>query len=97
MRIISGQSLSDIAVQEDGNVSTVLEWALKNNKSITEKLVPGNVLENPKSDLKDIGISQYFNGITKKISTGITNENYAVIIPDDGIGAMIIEDTFIVR
>lgn len=29
MRVISGQSLSDIAVQEDGNIETVFEWALK--------------------------------------------------------------------
>jgi hypothetical protein len=97
MIIISGQSLSDISVQEDGNIETVFEWALKNNVSITEKLSPGNVLETPNSDLKDLAISQFFNGIKKKISTGITNENSAVIIPDEGIGAMVIEDSFIVR
>ncbi|SHH75307.1 hypothetical protein [Flavobacterium johnsoniae] len=97
MKIISGQSLSDIAVQEDGNIETIFEWALKNNKSLTEKLTPGESLDNPNSSLVDNGISDYFKGIKKKVSTGLTNENLSIVIPDDGIGAMIIEETFIIR
>lgn len=97
MRIISGQSLSDIAIQEDGNIETVFEWAVKNEKSITEKLDPGEQLLSPESGLKNIGISDFFKGIKKKVSTGLTNEDTIIIVPDDGIGAMIIQDTFIVR
>lgn len=96
MRVISGQSLSDIAVQEDGNIETVFEWALKNGKSITEKLVPGELLVNPNSELKDKPLSEYFKGVQKKIATGITKQNFELIVADEGIGAMIIESTFIV-
>lgn len=97
MIIISGQSLCDVAVQEDGTVESVFEWALKNGKSLTEKLAPGERLINPESELKNTGISEHFKGIQKKISTGLTMENLAVIVPDEGIGAMIIEESFIVR
>lgn len=96
MRVISGQSLSDIAVQEDGNIETVFEWALKNDKSITDKLVPGELLVNPNSKLKDKPLSEYFKGVQKKIATGITKQNFELIVADEGIGAMIIENTFIV-
>lgn len=96
MRVISGQSLSDIAVQEDGNIETVFEWALKNDKSITDKLVPGELLVNPNSKLKDKPLSEYFKGVQKKIATGITKQNFELIVVDEGIGAMIIENTFIV-
>lgn len=97
MIIISGQSLCDVSVQEDGNIETIFEWALKNDKSITDKLSPGEKLVSPNSDLKNVALSDYFTGIQKKVSTGLTNENTAIVIPDDGIGAMIIEDTFIIR
>lgn len=96
MKVIGGQSLCDIAVQEDGTIDTVFEWALLNGKSITEKLTPGETLVNPNSNLIDRPISEYFKGIQKKIATGITNQNHELIVADDGIGAMIIESTFIV-
>lgn len=97
VRVISGQSLFDIAVQEDGTVQTVFEWALFNGKSITEKLVPGETLFSPNSNLIDAPIAEFFKGVQKKIATAITAQNYELIVADDGIGAMIIENTFIVR
>lgn len=97
IRVISGQSLSDIAVQEDGNIDTVFEWALQNGKSITEKLTPGETLISPNSELKDKPISEYFTGVQKKLATGITNQNHELIVPDEGIGAMILGTTFIVQ
>ena len=97
MKVMAGQSLSDIAVQEDGNIEAVFDWALKNGKSITEKLTPGETLVPPNSTLKDKPLSEYFKGVQKKIATGITNQNHELIVADEGIGAMIIESTFIVQ
>jgi hypothetical protein len=97
VRVISGQSLSDIAVQEDGTVESVFEWAVFNGKSITEKLIPGEELFSPNSTLIDKPISEYFNGIQKKLATAITKQNHELIVPDEGIGAMIIGRTFIVN
>jgi len=96
VKVIAGQSLSDIAVQEDGNIDTVFYWALKNGKSITEKPMPGETLISPNSELKDKPISEYFTGVQKKIATELTKQNYELIVADEGIGAMIIEDTFII-
>lgn len=96
VRVISGQSLSDIAVQEDGNIDTVFEWALQNGKSITEKLVPGELLKSPNSILRDKPISEYFTGVQKKLATGITKQNHELIVADEGIGSMAIGTTFIV-
>jgi hypothetical protein len=92
-----GQTLFDIAVQESGNVAAVFDWALKNNKSITEELVTGEILENPESFYTEIAVTNYFKTTNNKPSTGLTNENHELIVPDDGIGAMIIESTFTVR
>ncbi|GIZ09975.1 hypothetical protein [Flavobacterium sp. UMI-01] len=97
MKVIAGQSLSDVAVQEDGSIETVFEWALKNGKSITEKLTPGETLINPNSSFINKDISTYFQGVQKKIATALTNQNHELIVADEGIGAMIIESTFIVR
>lgn len=97
VRVISGQSLSDIAVQEDGTVETVFEWAVVNGKSITDKLTPGEILIAPESELKNKDIAGYFAGVQKKVATGITAQNHELIVPDDGIGAMVIGSTFIVQ
>ncbi|GGA84745.1 hypothetical protein GCM10008015_26910 [Flavobacterium palustre] len=96
MRVLSGQSLLDIAVQVDGSVETVFEWALANDKSITDRLTPGEILVAPGSALREKDIANYFYGIQKKLATGITAQNHELIVPDDGIGAMIIGSTFIV-
>lgn len=97
MKVISGQCLCDIAVQEDGNIETVFDWALKNNKSITSKLTAGETLVDPNSALKNKPLSDYFQGMQKKIATATTNQDQELIVTDEGIGAMIIEDTFIIR
>jgi hypothetical protein len=91
-----GQTLFDIAVQESGNVDAVFDWALKNNKSITEELVTGEILENPESIYTEIAVTNYFKTNNSKPATAITAQNHELIVPDDGIGAMIIENTFIV-
>jgi hypothetical protein len=91
-----GQTLFDIAVQESGNVAAVFDWALKNNKSITEELVTGEILENPESIYTEIAVTNYFKTNNSKPATAITKQNHELIVADEGIGAMIIENTFIV-
>lgn len=91
-----GQTLFDIAVQESGSVTTVFDWALKNNKSITGELVTGEILEVPESVYTDPVVTDYFKTTENKPATSITAQNHELIVPDDGIGAMIIGSTFIV-
>lgn len=92
-----GQTLFDIAVQESGNVAAVFDWALKNNKSITDDLVTGEFLINPDSSYTDKASVNYFATTQNKPASAITNQNHELIVPDEGIGAMIIGSTFIVR
>ncbi|WP_417366910.1 hypothetical protein [Flavobacterium beibuense] len=96
MIVISNQSILDVAIQESGSVLTAFEWALKNGKSITEILTPGTELNDPLSSLTDVDVKAYFKATNRKLATTLTAEQMAVIVPDEGIGAMIIEDSFIV-
>jgi hypothetical protein len=67
---------------------------LLNDVSITDPLfIDQELLPSGKPDLSIIE-SWSENNLP---ATAISNENHELIIPDDGIGAMIIEDTFIVR
>lgn len=93
-KVYQGQSFFDKTIELTGSIENVIAMALENNASITESLIVG-------SDLKFTGkqfktITDLF-GNSNRCATQITDKNYEVIVADDGIGAMIIENTFIVR
>lgn len=94
MITIPQQSLFDVAVQEDGSVLAALEWALKNGLSITDELVPGQRLIAPVSVFKNTEVADYFKGKNQMIATGFHNNE--TMIPQLGIGKMIIGRNFIV-
>src|SRR6187402_1293580 len=50
INVIENQSLLDIAIQEDGCVLAVFDWAINNGLSITDKLTPGQRIKMPKSE-----------------------------------------------
>ncbi|MBS7234161.1 hypothetical protein KHA90_24470 [Flavobacterium psychroterrae] len=93
-KVHQGQSFLDKTIEMTGSFENVFLMSLENNISITETLEIG-------FDLKFSG--KQFKPITdlfddkNRCATGITKSDFAVIVPDEGIGAMIIEDTFIVR
>lgn len=80
---VSNQSLLDIAIQEDGNILAVFEWALANGISITEELVPGQKLIVPSSLNRDNDIAQYFKSKTQNIAT-----SYKVQLLDNSLDYM---------
>lgn len=94
--VYQGQSLFDIAVQYSGSATAVFDWALKNNRSITDELITGETLQVPDSIYAEPVVIDYFDSTQKKIATAITNQKHELIVADEGIGAMIIESTFIV-
>jgi len=47
MNAIAAQSLFDVAIQENGNVFTFIDWAQANDISPTAALVPGVTLKVP--------------------------------------------------
>lgn len=70
MIVIAGQSLFDIAIQCDGSIFTIFDWAAANNISITDRLAPGMELTEPVLPAnRDIDVANYFFG--KKLATRV--------------------------
>jgi hypothetical protein len=89
-----GQSFSDKVVELTGSIENAFAMSLLNNCSITDSVAIG--LDLKASEVTNHRIRDLFDE-NNKPATAISDHNFEFIIPDDGIGAMIIEDTFIVR
>lgn len=88
-----GQSFLDKAIELTGSVENAFAMAKLNRISVSQELATG--AEVIPSAVTKKAIVQQWDG--KNIpATAMTNEQQGVILPPDGIGAMIIEDTFIV-
>ncbi len=99
IRVISHQSLLDLANQETGSIETAFDWAVENSISVTEILEPGRLLKVPKSEFISTEIASYFKRSKKSIATGLTKYQAENIDEEEsfGIGSMAIGSTFIVR
>lgn len=94
MKAKHGQSFFDLVLQSSGSVENAFAMSLSNEVSITDPLfIDQELLPSGKADLSIIESWSEKN----LPATAITNQNHELITPDDGIGAMIIENTFIVR
>lgn len=94
MKAKQGQSFFDLVLQGTGSIENAFLMSVLNDVSITNKLIIDQTLL-PAGILKNEIIELWEE--SNLPATALTNENFADIIADDGIGAMIIEDTFIVR
>ncbi|RTY93252.1 hypothetical protein EKM01_03895 [Flavobacterium sp. RSP46] len=92
-KVYQGQNLSDKAVEMTGSIENIFALAIENNVSITESLAIGTTLNYSGKAIKSI--SALFND-NNRCSTAITAQNHELIVADEGIGAMIIENTFII-
>jgi len=95
--VLINQSLLDVAIRYFGTVEAVLAIAILNNISITQELVPGQILEIPDSDYGYQEIVTFFNVNKKQPATALTEENKAIIEGNSGIGFWVIEDNFIIQ
>lgn len=95
--VLNNQSLLDIAIRTFGTVEAVLAIAILNGISITQELVPGQVLNLPSIDYGNQEIVNFFDINKKDPATALTEEDKAIIEGDSGIGFWIIEDNFIVQ
>ena len=93
-KVYQGQSFLDKVIEMTGSVDNAFAMALENNVSITDALAIGTLLTYSGAVTKSISV--LFNDYNR-CATALTNQNYELIVPDDGSGAMIIEDTFIIR
>lgn len=93
-KVYQGQSFLDKTIELTGSIENVFAMALENGVSISDNLTIGTDLKFTGKQFKTI--TDLF-GDNNRCATQITDSNYEVIVADDGIGAMIIENTFIVR
>lgn len=88
---LEGQSFLDIALQ-GGSLENILK--IDPSISITDEPVIGKNYNVP---VENAPISNYYQRNKIEPATALSDLDASIIIPDDGIGAMIIENTFIVR
>lgn len=96
INVIENQSLIDVSVQEHGSALTAFEWALKNGFSITDDLYAGQKLIIPESTFKNADVADYFKGKNQMVACGSKMGIESLPVKPIGIGAMIIENDFII-
>ncbi|MEY4902575.1 MAG: hypothetical protein RLZZ292_390 [Bacteroidota bacterium] len=92
-KVYQGQSFLDKVIEMTGSVDNAFAMAVENNRSITDTLAIGTILTYSGAVTKSI--TSLFNE-NNRCATALTKQNQELIIPDEGIGAMVIEDTFII-
>jgi anaerobic ribonucleoside-triphosphate reductase len=92
--VYQGQSFIDKVLENTGSIENVFAMAVLNGASITDELVIGNELKTV--PITNQTVVNFFNEFNKPASA-ITSKNYELIVADEGIGAMVINDTFIIR
>ena len=96
IKVLSGQSLYDIAVQYTGDAANTYLIAQVNSKAVTDVLATNEIITIP--DGLQLGSRElkYLAGLGILPATGITIDQENVLIPQLGIGTMTIGTTFIV-
>lgn len=80
-----------------GSIDAAFDLAYANGLSVTSELQAGKELVIPESLYKQFDVINYFSGKDKKIATYMALPDSGELSPElEGIGYMIIEDTFIV-
>ena len=95
VRVLNGQTLFDIAIQETGSMENAYAIAEANGISMSDDLPP--MLTGPDGIIADSSVTGTFAARKIKPATGmsIVPGQEEELMPD-GIGYMIIEQTFIV-
>lgn len=70
VKALANQTVLDLAVQECGNVTAAIDFALKNGLSITDDLIAGN--DYKKTDVVSAKIALYFTQRNLHPATGLT-------------------------
>lgn len=96
IKVIENQSIIDVAVQEQGSALTAFEWARNNGHSITDDLFAGQQLNIPTSQFENTDVANYFKGKRQMVACGSRVSVDDLPVKPIGIGAMIIENDFII-
>lgn len=94
--VIENQSIVDIGVQESGSALAAFDLAFENGLSITDELEPGQQLNEIVSVDANKNAADYFKGKKQMIACGSNVGTEELPEKPVGIGAMIIQNDFIV-
>ena len=99
MKIIAlhNQTLLDIAIRHCGSIDAVIDIAVLNNVSITDDLVPGQLLNLPTKDYGVQEVINFFELNQMEPATALTEEQKALTEGNSGIGFWEIGNNFIVQ
>lgn len=95
--VLNNQTLLDVAIRHCGTVEAVADIAILNNISITEDLVPGQLIELPKKDYGNQDVVNFFSDNKIDPATELTQEHEALTEGNSGIGFWEIGNNFIVQ
>ena len=95
VKVLDGQTLVDIAIQELGDGERVIELATLNEMNVTDDLVSGEYVEVPDYDKSKRSMVNLFADDANKPASGIVTDN-GVLLPQ-GIGYWRIENNFKVQ
>lgn len=93
---LQDQTLADIAVRYCGTLEAIFDIAVLNGLSITAPLEPGQTIIIPEKDYGFKEVVNYFQNEQMQPTSGLTQEQAAIINNAGGIGLMGIEINFIV-
>jgi hypothetical protein len=94
MKAKQGQSFFDLVIQATGNIENAFAMSVLNGISMTDEMViDQELLPAGKQETTIIELWSENN----LPATALTDENTDLIVPAEGIGAMIIENTFIIK
>ena len=96
VKVLSGQSLFDIAIQYTGDAINTYAIAKANGKSITDDLSVSEIITIPNGITTATRELKYLTNLDIKPATAITESHKAIIPANGGIGFMKIGTTFIV-
>lgn len=94
VKVLKDQTLVDIAIQELGDVTRVMEIATLNEMNLTDTLQAGQMLSVPDFDITKRNEVAYFRNTAFRPASGITEEDESV---GEGIGFWYIETDFVVQ
>jgi hypothetical protein len=92
--VLYNQTLQDIVIRYCGTIEALVQIAILNNISITQELVPGQLIQIPNKDFDNQELVNYFNINKIQPACGFVGNT----LPDvpTGIDYMIIGTDFIV-
>ncbi len=94
-KVITKQSLLDVAIQQCGDATAVFNLAVLNGLSVTDDLKVGQIIES--NEVVDVDVEKYYRLRNIKPATAFSDADKVLTAKNEGIGYWAIEVDFIVQ